>query len=341
MSSKARRARQLLGRIRAQDWWDYKLLPIVQLFVATALTLREPVGPLWPGLVALLIALLPGAAFASVVNDLTDRRSDRLAGRPNALDDGRWGAVLLALCLLMGLLVAWRMRGETAILIAYVAAWLAFVAYSVPPLRLKGRGGWGVTSVAAGEAMLPSLLAALIAFHAAGTRVDPWWLIVVATWSLAHGARSILWHQIADESGDRRACVDTFVVRHGAAAAVRLVRRVILPAEIVTLAAMLVKIGGLLPWAVLATYLAFVVAKRRFWQTVPVAVTPVPRHDLFLHGFYVGYLPIALLLVAGSRHGADALVLAPLVLLGRAPLRAAIDALRLTRLSLAAWRYAR
>jgi len=75
-----------LGHLaRAGQWWDYKLAPIFAAFYASALVLQTPVSSLGWGLAQLFLAMVPGAAYVSLINDLTDEADDRAAGKPNRM----------------------------------------------------------------------------------------------------------------------------------------------------------------------------------------------------------------------------------------------------------------
>src|SRR6185503_20264135 len=72
--------------VRAGEWWEYKLAPILGVFYATAFTLHVPLTSLWRSALVTLLALAPGAAYVSVINDLTDLDDDRAAGKANRFE---------------------------------------------------------------------------------------------------------------------------------------------------------------------------------------------------------------------------------------------------------------
>ena len=74
-----------LALSRAGEWWEYKLVPIFGIFYATALYLKLPILWLWPAALTLLLALVPGAVFVSLINDLTDKAEDAAAGKRNRM----------------------------------------------------------------------------------------------------------------------------------------------------------------------------------------------------------------------------------------------------------------
>jgi hypothetical protein len=324
----------LASAVRADDWWDYKLLVILLVFPATALAMRVPLAPLWPAALVLVAALTAGAIFASVVNDITDLAEDAMAGKPNAVArmPKRIPGLILAGTAAVGVGIAWTWRGDPFLDSVYIAAWVAFLAYSLPPLRLKARGVWGVLAMGLGEAALPSLVAALLCAHAAGRPAPPLWIAAVVLWAFGHGARAIIWHQLGDSDADARASVGTLVRRRGAVFARRMGEQAAFPIEIIALAAMLVMMGSALPFVGLALYLAYIPLRMRFRKSVPTIVAPVPKHYLLMQDYYLCFLPIAVLAAAAIDRPRDGLALILFLLLfPRAPLRILYNMLLFTR----------
>src|SRR5207249_2154007 len=76
-------------------------------------------------------------------------------------------ATLVALTVGTGFLFAWLWRDDALLLLCYLATWLAFSLYSLPPFRFKERGAAGVLCDAAGEQLFPALVAAFLACRGA------------------------------------------------------------------------------------------------------------------------------------------------------------------------------
>ena len=91
---------------------EYKLAPILAAMYATALTLDVAVSAIWPALIVALAALVPGAAYVSLINDATDLDDDRAAGKPNRLANHSsiYAGVLIAATVTVGLVFStlWR-----------------------------------------------------------------------------------------------------------------------------------------------------------------------------------------------------------------------------------------
>jgi hypothetical protein len=152
------------------------------------------------------------------------------------------------------------------------------------------------------------LVAALLAFRAAGESANYFWLAAVGVWAFGCGLRGILWHQLADIENDQRAAVPTFAVRHSAASAARIAKYIAMPIEIIGLAAFLAQLGSILPLIFLALYGAFVVLRQRRWGVVVVVARPQPNYSILGHEYYGLLLPISVLVASALMHPADWLV---------------------------------
>jgi 4-hydroxybenzoate polyprenyltransferase len=298
--------------VRAAEWWDYKLVPIFAAFYATAAILQVPVSSLWLGALTVLFAIVPGAAYVSVINDVTDRAEDAIAGKPNRVSGRSRTAVvaLVAIPIAAGLFFAFLWRDDVFLLSLYLAAWAAFSLYSLPPFRLKTRGLVGVLADASGAHLFPTLVAVVVVFRAADRPVDLTWLGVVGTWAFAYGLRGILFHQLSDRENDHSASVHTFAARHPPHVAARLGTFIAFPLELAAVAVMLWQIGSRWPVAFLALYALQAAVRIYRWNWNVVIVTPRPRFFVVLQEYYDFFLPIAILIASAFRHPVDILALA-------------------------------
>lgn len=326
--------RTLATLVRASQWWDYKLAPILVIFYATLVREGASLALEYREAATLLVGLIAGAAYVSISNDIADRRDDRIAGKANRLEGLSHGtiALLLAFPVSIGGMVAWHWRDDVLLLLAYGGAWLAFTAYSLPPFRLKARGAAGVMADALGSQCLPSIVATLAAARGIGHAPDLAWVAAVAVWSGAYGVRGILWHQLHDAAADRASNTGTFVQRHGAIRTRTFVSRFLFPLELVALAAVLAMIPGRASLAGLALYGLFAIGKIERFKLRAVLVEPVDRYLLILFDFYIVFWPITLLIAAAISTPLDAGVLAAqLLLFPVANARTLRDGIRLSR----------
>src|SRR3954452_19684201 len=117
----------VLQAIRAAEWWEHKLAPLLGTGYATAFLLGASLLDSAPALLLALAALVSGATFVSLLNDLTDIEADRAAAKPNRAA-GRPRATSLAAvaaCVIAGgALAAAAWRDDAAVLLLYAGAWI-------------------------------------------------------------------------------------------------------------------------------------------------------------------------------------------------------------------------
>lgn len=301
--------------LRAGEWWEHKLAGVLATGYLTALfadvSLHSVIGPL----LLALSTLLPGAIYVSVVNDLTDLADDECAGKHNRLAGrSRAAAVLvLAACLACGWSLLAVGGGSPRALLAYGGAWIAFTAYSVPPVRLKARGAAGALADAAGASLFPHLFVAALVLDAAPAREDVMWLVLVGTWAMAAGIRGAVWHQLGDVAADAASGVTTFAVAHARTARVTGVGAFVVEAS--ALVTLIVVAGAWLALAALPAYAALEYLRHR--DGVPMLVVgavpadaPVERgYRIVGHDYAIALLPVALVVQAAATDAIDVVVM--------------------------------
>lgn len=329
---------KIFQTVRAAEWWEFKLAPMFATVYATALLTGSSVHTLWPLFLHALAALVPGAAYVSVINDWTDREEDLASGKQNRLvgKSGVFVALLLLCCVLPGLAVALYWRSDPLLLSLYLAAWVAFSLYSLPPVRLKKRGALGLLADASGAHLFPTLFVVGLVFRWRAAPVDWVWFASVALWSLAFGLRGNLWHQLSDVEHDERVGLRTFARRHKITLLHRLGNFVIFPAEVAGFALVLWRLGEAATLVALVLYALLEGWRRVMWRTGLVVVAPQERSSILMLEYYEVFFPLALLSSSTLRHPADVLVLVVhLAFFPRRAAQLARDALKLARQSAA------
>ena len=315
-----------LSAFRVADWWQFKLPPPLALFLGTLVAAGKPLMPRWLDMLALLAAIAACAACVSVINDYFDQEEDARSGKANrvaALSPGLVRTMAL-LPVAAGATIAFVWRGEPLALILYTASWIAFTAYSAPPLRLKTRGLWGVAADASGSTVFPVLLAVTLAGRTGASAFDPSWVAAAAAWAAGWGMRGILWHQALDAASDQQGSVRTFVQRRGSRAALLLGRGVALPLELIGLFFLLTLGGSVAPIIFLGIYFGVVAGRSRLWGIAD-------KRPLYLGEYYDGLLPLAMIAASALRFPADWLLLIPyFILFGRRPARVLYHAVKLS-----------
>jgi 4-hydroxybenzoate polyprenyltransferase len=297
--------------LRAGEWWDYKLVPILTFFYATAFLLGVSVSQLWAAALLLLLSLLPGAAYVSVINDITDVDDDLASGKRNTMAGRSWQfkAAAVTVTLTAGAFFFWLWWDYTLLVGCYAAAWISFTLYSVPPFRLKTRGLAGVVADAAGAHLFPSLVAVALAFAAADSPLNLVWVAAAAAAAMGYGLRGNLWHQLLDRERDREAGVKTFAERHAPEVAARFGTYFAFPLELIGLTALFWQLQSPVPLLALALHLGLARFRVRRWVMQPVIVEPKKGFFIWLHEYYDVLLPVALLIASAVAHPADLAVL--------------------------------
>jgi len=301
------------------EWWDYKLAPVLGIAYATAYVSKLSMISLWPVILLTLAALAPCAAYVSVINDLTDLEDDLASGKTNRLV-GRSRAFITALlagCILPGIALAIYWRAEPLLLSFYLGSWAAFTLYSLPPVRLKGRGVFGLIADASGAHLFPTLFAVCLVYRWYGKPVDPSWFALVAVWSLSCGLRGILWHQLTDLDNDAQIHLRTFARQHKLSSLGRLSNFVVFPVELCTFALILWRVDSLLAFAFLIVYVLLEVARAKLWRIELVIAVPKPNYRIVMQEYYELFFPLAVVLSSTMGYPTDAIMAAVHVALFR------------------------
>lgn len=325
---------KLSQTIRAFEWWEYKLSPLFATIYATAVVLNVSLFSLWPLFCLALIALVPGAAYVSVVNDLTDLKDDQDSGKANRLI-GRSGIFIfavLAACILPGIVVAISWRDDLLLLFLYLGAWAAFSLYSIPPFRLKSRGLLGLLADASGAHLFPTLLVVTLVYRWIGAAIDPAWFTAVAFWSFSFGLRGIMWHQLSDLPHDKLIGLRTFAGRHKITSLHKLGNFIIFPIEIAAFSFMLWRLSSRFSFVFLGIYALLEFSRKKLWDTQLVIVAPKPRYRILMLEYYEVFYPLAPLLSSSLRHPRDVAILAVhFILFPRRVAQTLIDLVKLLR----------
>ncbi len=298
--------------IRATEWWGYKLAPMLGSAYATAYILKLSLISLWPLFLLALAALVPCAAYVSVINDLTDLKDDLASGKANRLV-GRsrvFVVALLACCILPGVFLAIYWRREPGLLSLYLGAWAAFTLYSLPPVRLKSRGVFGLLADACGAHLFPTLFAVYLVYRWRGEPLDRVWFALVAVWSLCCGVRGILWHQLTDLDNDEKIRLRTFARQHNLSSLGRLSNFVVFPVELCTFALILWRIESRIAFAFLIVYALLEFARARLWRIEFVVAVPKPNFQIVILEYYELFFPLAVVLSSSMRFPVDAIIAA-------------------------------
>jgi 4-hydroxybenzoate polyprenyltransferase len=286
---------------RHTEWWEHK----ITLFLFTgllAISYATP-GELWWPLLQLgivLLAIIVCAIFVSVINDYTDMEDDRIAGKTNRLTHLSLGKIRLIIfgLLASGAVFCWYFRNQPVTIFFYAGSWIAYSAYSFPPIRLKRRGWSGVLADASGAHLFPTLTILSAMSHSLLKPFPPELYLTAAGWNILFGLRGILWHQYTDRQNDLTSGVKTLATLLPSSVIARMELPILL-LEITALVSMLwiAELQNLL--YLFPVYLAYVWLIRKRMQLHPVIIlVPEKKEWIFLClSFYQTILPLGLMIL--------------------------------------------
>jgi len=300
----------MIGWLALARWtdWSTSKLPFLG---AAALLLAPPGIGIFP-VFAMLGTVLCWAAFGYGINDVADQRSDGLAGKRNHASSltsaSRMWFLGLTSSLAVSVSMAWASDWVAPALVA--VGLIISAAYSLPPVRLKERGGLGLLAGAISQWLLPVLALSGVAVD--GWRAPITWCIGLL--GVAIGTRWMAIHQLQDESHDRVAGVQTYVTRGGRAWPV-LVTALVLELLLLSMTGWLMWPQSLLP----AMALAFWIGQQRWMRPrgLPFREKLQSYDEAPLAEYYFLLLPLTLALARASASPAFLVVAAVFVALGR------------------------
>lgn len=287
--------------IRSAEWWEYKLPPLLAIGYATALKADGSLTAVIPHLLFLLFSLIIGAIYVSIINDITDIKVDAASNKKNRMAGVnpaiRW--IFPAIPLLAGGLCAYHLYPDRLSIVLYLIPWISFSLYSIPPVRLKNRGIWGVFADACGSHVFTSLLMISSISFVTKQTMDWLWFISTGIWALCYGMRGILWHQFYDRKNDIQAKMNTYAVKVEPKD-FRKKEVLIFIIEMLAIVIMLFSIQQVLAVAFLLLYLlvAFSRSKHLFYAPVLIIAPEGKPYHILMADFYQVFLPLSLLITA-------------------------------------------
>ncbi|MBX7170218.1 MAG: UbiA family prenyltransferase [Pyrinomonadaceae bacterium] len=287
---------QATAPLRISEWWESKFAPLFGNIYATCLLLQIPFINLFLYFAFLLTALLPGAVFVSVINDLTDLEEDKIAGKTNRLEGKSklFAGSLIAICLAFGILISFFLSKITLAL--YLCAWFVFACYSVPPIRLKKRGIWGVFADTLGANVFPQLFAISLLFDWVNREIDFRWFGLIGVWSFLFGLRGIISHQLTDRKNDQIASVQTFVQNYKNSSIKQIFNWLIFPLEFCVLLFLLYSLNNWWGLGFLAVYVIWLTLIYFVWEVKFGAVIESTKKRILMNEYYFIFYPLSLLL---------------------------------------------
>ncbi|WP_341215355.1 UbiA family prenyltransferase [uncultured Wocania sp.] len=290
-----------LSLLRAHDWWAPKIIPMLCIGYATILQNKDNLMDNFLWLLFLILAVSVGAIYVSIINDFTDLKYDIASKKRNGLQ--RFTPIkrklFLLASILLGVFFSIFFINDTLSLIFYLAAYLAFSLYSIPPFRFKNRGALGVIADASGAHLFPSLFVASSMMNNMNVPIDPYWLTIIGVWSFFYGLRGILWHQFWDRENDLSINHKTFATEMSVSN-MKLAEIIITSIEIIALLLILLTLG-ILPFIALLFYFLILFGYLKLKIKTILIITNTNSWQIFMSDYYQILLPASLIITCSIK----------------------------------------
>lgn len=164
------------------------------------------------------------ASYGYLINDFADRKLDLLHGKHNIFHGDN---TLKALLVVVAFFLAANIFGlRFARYEGFLPLWMIWIGlstfYSLPPIRLKEEGAWGLLAAVLAQRVMPAMLA--ITVFGDLTSVDS---LVILGNAAVRGFISDVRHQIEDSPFDARTATRTYVYEVGVDQAKRMLKRLL------------------------------------------------------------------------------------------------------------------
>jgi 4-hydroxybenzoate polyprenyltransferase len=292
--------------IRSNEWWEYKFPPILAVAYMISFYSGASAVTLYPLIIFLLLSLITGAVYVSILNDITDSKDDEKAGKINRMAGLSLTKkmTLLFIPVLAALIITFVLRNQIFTAGIYLLSYLCFTLYSVPPFRFKTKGYAGIVADAAGSQLFPSLFVASFLSFSLQSIVSVNQYILIGIWSLCFGLRGIIWHQFHDIDNDKKSGTPT-VVRQWSDNKTKITGGVIIIIEFISLVLLLISFKIVIAFFSLAVYFLYVLMSRIKWQVQLIVLRPVAKdYTILLNEYYQVFLPVSILLSLSFQHPA-------------------------------------
>lgn len=292
--------KKIFTTIRANDWWEYKLPPMLAVAYLIIQKSNYTFLSQLPLILLTLSAIILCAIYVSLINDATDVEDDAKAGKKNQMANyntiQQIGLILLPLVVALGIVIFF-LKSFSGANLFYLGSYIAFTLYSVPPFRLKKRGLAGIMADALGSQVFPTLFIALCFYQSTNQQIQTWLLAIMGVWLFFFGLRGILWHQLADKENDKVSSLVTLVQKLSDAQLARL-GNFIVAVEIFAFAAYVWfdQLFLIIPGLVLYFIYNRLLLKKFCVQQIYINPN-VGQYRIFLFEYYQVFLPISILIV--------------------------------------------
>lgn len=311
--------------IRIRSWFSYLIPFYFGILFSTINVIKISFLESVTSIVCIFCILLFTASFGYILNETTDFKEDTLAGKRKKTEKlSLWMRITFLILLLILAFVPWTLLPvNTYNLGFFILQILLLLIYSVKPVRLKR---FPVPAIIT-DALYNSVVMAFVIFStfiqvaSLNTKFEFFLTGLLFLVLFLKGLRGFLLHQIADRKNDRRAKLNTFVIRYGALCSSNLINKLLVPLEILLLVGLGMMLGKYIPGFIwlLATFLFYKALKLRFWNISDIIKWDYKYYRFIfqytLNDFYEEWVPLYMLVLLSIRDVSYLYILIPFVLL--------------------------
>lgn len=241
-------------KLRLSNPWNFKVPFLMSIpYLLFLLSDYKEDKSIW-AILASLSVIVGIAGIGYLTNDLGDKQKDQLIKKENVTAQiSRTELFFLFFIFLFFAIGPWfYLPMNRWSLILFILQFVLFYSYAFPPFRFKERGFLGVMIDALYAHLNPAILAAYTFYLFAGKTYPQFcsFLLVLGSWQFFLGLRNIIFHQLKDFEGDALSGTKTFVINYGKVKSEHLLKRFLLPFELISFISLCVFLSKALPFLI-------------------------------------------------------------------------------------------
>ncbi|MGZ5247641.1 MAG: glycosyltransferase [Flavitalea sp.] len=241
---------------RLDKWWKPKASNLLAILYIVMLITALPFGSALLLFIPSVITIVGIGSFGHFINDYFDIATDERAGKPNKMSGIKPAQrfLLFAAAISLAFLPWIILPFDEVSIFLMLLEFILLLAYAIPPLRLKEKKFLALFADGAYAYAVPAILAAYTFFLAAEVKADVFLLTSLFTWQLFYGVRHYLNHLATDRNNDLQSGTLTIATEKGNYFIHALIRKRVLPIELVALSSFLILTGtyhSLMPFTAL------------------------------------------------------------------------------------------
>lgn len=240
--------------MRANDWWNNIIPPILGFFALGQLSAEQDYTILFAyGVVFLLMILI--AVFGFFIGEWSDIKDDQIVGKSNLLANRSLGFKTGMACFtLAGIgILTHLLNVDISVKLLVVLQLLCFLLYSIPPFRLK-RNKYA-------SLILDSLYSGTIMYvmvMALGSNCSYLMLGLLFLWGILRGQRNYILHTLNDAENDNQIGIKSIGNTYQYIQIIKIQNSILFPLEIISLLAFLYLVEMPYNLILMASYLLII-----------------------------------------------------------------------------------